>query len=85
MNREELVKPLTVWKHFKGSTAFVLAVANHSETGEPLVIYKCTGNGKESNHKDGIYARPLGMFLSEVDKSKYPDATQQYRFELTQD
>ena len=85
MDRKDLVKPLTVWKHFKGGEALVLTIAKHSETGEPLVIYKCTGNGKDSNHKDGIYARPLEMFLSEVDTAKYPNVTQKYRFECIQE
>ena len=78
---ERIVKPFTVWRHFKGMTAFVVAVAKHSETDEKLVIYYCMDNNEKTNHKDGIYARPLDMFLSEVDHKKYPDVTQKYRFE----
>ena len=75
------VEPYTIWKHFKGTTAFVIAVAKHSETEEDLVIYSCTGNAGKTNHKDSIYARPIDMFLSEVDHDKYPDVKQKYRFE----
>ena len=74
------VKPNTVYRHFKVSKAFVITVAKHSETGEDLVIYCCINN-ENTNHTDGIYARPLSMFLSEVDHEKYPDVKQKYRFE----
>ena len=79
MDRE--VRPFTLWRHFKGSRALVIAVAQHSETGEKLVVYRCMDNSGNSNHKDGIYARPIDMFLSKVDHDKYPDVTQKYRFE----
>lgn len=78
---QRTVKPFTMWKHFKGSKAFVITVAKHSETGEELVVYRCMGNDGNTNHKDGIYARPLEMFLSEVDHTKYPDVSEKYRFE----
>lgn len=74
------IKPNTIYKHFKGSMAFVITNAKHSETGEDLVIYCCVDNN-DANHKDGIYARPLDMFLSEVDHEKYPNVKQRYRFE----
>ena len=56
-------------------------MANRSETGEPLVVYHCMDNNGNSNNKDGIYAIPLDMFLSEVNREKYPNVTQKYRFE----
>lgn len=74
------VKPFTMWRHFKGSIVFVIAVAKHSETLEDLVVYQCFDNDN-TNHKNGIYARPILMFLSEVDHLKYPNVTQKYRFE----
>ena len=43
------VKPNTKWRHFKGSIAEVIAVAKHTETGEELVIYKCTNNNELLN------------------------------------
>lgn len=63
-------------KHFKGKYYLILDFAKHTETGEVLVIYKALYGGC------GVFARPLNMFAESVDKEKYPDVKQQYRFEL---
>lgn len=47
-----------------------------SDEIEELVLYKSLYD------YTGIYARPLSMFLSEVDEDKYPNVKQRYRMEL---
>ena len=53
----------------------IVGVATHSETREPMMIYQ----GLYDNYE--LYARPYDMFISEVDREKYPDIKQKYRFE----
>ena len=65
-----------IYKHFKGDMYIVEDVVIHSETKEKMVLYRALyGNGLR-------YVRPYDMFLSKVDKIKYPDVKQEYRFQL---
>lgn len=63
------------YRHFKGGIYVVTDIAVHSEHEEPMVIYK---NFENPNL---VWCRPLDMFLSEVDHTKYPEVEQRVRFE----
>ena len=75
MEKENL-KIKGVYKHFKNNYYILEDVAIHSETGEKYAVYRQLYGNSE------LYIRPLDMFLSEVDRNKYPDVKQKFRFEL---
>ena len=64
-----------MYRHFKGNEYQIITVAEYSEDSSQMVVYKALyGEGK-------CYVRPLDMFMEVVDKDKYPDVAQKYRFE----
>ena len=68
--------PGDVVRHFKGNKYEILYIALDSETMEKMVVYRALYGER------GVWVRPLAMFLSPVDREKYPDAPQKNRFEL---
>ena len=70
------VTPGSIFRHFKGNFYRVLDFAKHTETGETMVVYRSIKD------PDKIWVRPADMFFSKVDKTKYPEATQEMRFQL---
>lgn len=67
------------YRHFKGNCYQILAIAKHAEDATEQVVYQAL------YPPFTIYVRPLSLFMSEVDREKYPSVTQRYRFELISD
>ena len=75
VNMDNRMQPGDVVRHFKGKMYEIVCFAKDSETLETMVVYRALYGEK------GVWVRPKEMFFSPVDREKYPDAAQTYRFE----
>lgn len=72
---ENLPKAYELYRHYMGNMYQIIAVAEHAESKEQLVVYQAMwGDFK-------IYAKPLSHFTGKVDKEKHPHIRQVYCFE----
>ena len=60
------------YKHFKGNEYRVIAIAKHSETLEPMVVYQALYG------EQGIWVRPAAMWNEIVEKDGYTGPRFQY-------
>lgn len=70
------IKIKGIYKHFKGDYYIVEDIAINSEDESKCVIYRALYGDNT------LYVRPYDSFISKVDKIKYPNVNQEYRFEL---
>lgn len=59
---EEMNIPLGRYRHFKGNEYEVLYIASHSETLEPMVVYRALYGER------GIWVRPAAMWNEIVER-----------------
>lgn len=71
---EDMNKNIFIYRLYNADSNEFIFLHDKDTNDEELVIYF-----QEENQL--YYARPLSMFLSEVDRDKYPDIKQTYRFE----
>ena len=57
----ENMVPQGIYRHYKGNLYQVLHTAQHSETEESLVVYRCLYG------EYGVWVRPLAMFVETVE------------------
>ena len=66
---EEAKKEIALgrYRHFKGNEYEVLAIARHSETQEPMVVYKALYGDQ------AVWVRPASMWTEEVPEPNDPN------------
>lgn len=70
-----------VVRHFKGNLYIIVSCGVlNSETEQYEVIYRALYPDAFGNYQ--TFAKPYSMFMEKVDKTKYPDAEQEYRMEI---
>ena len=68
------------YRHFKGNLYQVILIARRlGDTASDMVVYQALYGDY------GFSVRPYNMFASAVDRKKYPEAEQEYRFALVED
>lgn len=72
-------QPGELWQHFKGNVVEIIGLSEDTEWNTYSVVYKLAYSPAE--YEGRLFHRPFNMFMSEVDREKYPDAKQKYRFE----
>ena len=77
--KRDLPRHNEVWRHFKGKLYRIVTISQHTETGEQMVVYRAMYGA------EGYFVRPLDMFMSEVDREKYPDVEAKWRFEKVEE
>jgi hypothetical protein len=65
-----------IYRHFKGDLYIVEDIAIHSDTLEKYVVYRALYGDNT------LFIRPYQDFISKVDRQKYPEISQEYRFEF---
>lgn len=54
-----------IYRHFKGNEYELLYIAKHSETLEPMVVYRALYG------EHGVWVRPLPMWTEHVERDGY--------------
>lgn len=84
---DDRLRPGDIVQHFKrellaepGETYLyqIVSWARHSESDERYVVYRALYGTQET------WVRPYAMFMGEVDRQKYPQVRQRWRFELVE-